>query len=495
MNLYEKPAESLLRPYQLDTLDRTKDLYERGRGRGLRRVVVQGGCGSGKTWVAAEQTRRAREKKKRVLHIVHRRRLVDQMIATLAQFRIHASAVMEGRVRWDSDVMCASRDTLLAILKAGGELPRANLIIPDECHTAAREVYDWYLENCPDSYWTGYTASPVRPNGDSLAPPYQALVCMVPPSQLLRSGHLCPVKVFNPDALGRRRRKGDLVKPAGDPVAHWRRYADGLPTVAYASTVNDSLALMRRYLEAGVPAEHIDAGTPEEDREAIFERSRTGKTLVICNCNVLVEGVDLPWLVCCQMLRGCNSLVLWVQGPGRIMRPFPGKTHGIVLDHSAAAYDFGSPDRDYDWSLDNAATVERRNKLPKDRKPICCPDCGLMFTGKPACPECGKVLPAKRRKTLLDVSDLGDAILTEFLPEQQAAIEHDRLERLWKKTLYTGRAKGWPMRQVAAVFTQSAGVAPWSADLSSPIPPPGPEWQMPASEWLQRVKFAEGATP
>jgi superfamily II DNA or RNA helicase len=478
VSLLERPDLPLLLPIQEALLARGRAAYSAW----VRRVIFQGPCGCGKTWVAAEQTRRALAMGKKVLHIVHRRRLVDQMIRTLGTFGLHASAIMEGRVRWDAAVCCASRDTLLAMLKAGVPLPQADLIIWDECHVAAREIQEWYLRNCPGAYWTGYTASPVRPDGKSLAPPYQALVSMGQPSDLLRIGRLCPVKVYNPDEVGRRRRRGEKVRPVGDPIDHWKKYAYGLPTVVFAAKVSESRAIVARYLAAGISAEHIDAQTPEEEREAVFERSRTGQTLVISNVGVLVEGVDLPWLVCCQILRGCNSLALWIQACGRVMRAFPGKTHGLILDHAGAAHEFYPPDWDREWVLGDERVNVLGNKLPKDRQPITCPACGLTFAPKPKCPECGRVLPRQRRTSILETLQKDDGLLTEFTEGQRAAARADRLDRLFRKLYHQARAKGAPMSQVAARFKREAKVPPWEAGLSVHLPGRG-EWQTPAKDW------------
>ena len=64
-----------------------------------------------------------------------------------------------------------------------------------------------------------------------------AMACMAPSSELIRINRLCKVKVYNPDDIGRRRRKGEKVKPVGDPIEHWKKYAMGLPTVVFAATV------------------------------------------------------------------------------------------------------------------------------------------------------------------------------------------------------------------------------------------------------------------
>lgn len=483
---FDQPMDGerpVLMPAQLDLLERGRVPYKQG----LRRVLWQATCGFGKTWVAAAQTCNALSMGKTILHVVHRRRLVDQMLWTLEKFGVRAAPIMDGRQAWDAPVKCASRDTLLAMLKSGCQLPRAGLIIWDEAHVAAKLIQDWYLANTPEAYWTGYTATPVKADGHSLAPPYEALVCSAPTSEMIRAGRLCPVKVFNPDSIGQRRRKGEKVKPVGDPVAHWFKYAAGLPTVVFAAKVSDSLAIVQRYRAAGVTAEHMDASTPEDEREAIFERSKSGATKVISNVGVLVEGVDLPWLQCCQILRGCNSLVLWIQAVGRVMRAFLGKEYGIVLDHAGAAHEFGLPDRDYVWDLGDEAANVRKNKPPKDGKPVTCSACGAVFAGKPACPECGKVLSVKKRRSLLGELGADDGLLTRFT-EDQAHRRAELVERLWRKCLHIGRAKGWEMRQVAGMFTKQAGYPPWDAGLSSPLPFGKAEWATPVSEWLLREK-------
>ena len=477
---YERMESGLpvLMPIQKDLLANGRDAYRDG----IRRVLFQAPCGSGKTWCASAQTQQALDKGKTVMHVAPRRRLVDQMLWTLKKFGVKAAPIMEGRQTWESRVYCASRDTLLAILKAGGSLFIPDLLIVDEAHVAAEMVQQWYLKHAPHIYWCGYTATPVQPDGSSLSPPWQALVSMAPTSKMIELGRLAPVKVYNPDAVGRRRRKGDKVKPVGDPVDHWRKYADGLPTVAYAATVADSRKLVEKFLAAGITAEHIDANTPEDEREAVFERSRLGQTKVISNCGVLIMGVDLPWLECCLILRGCNSLVLYFQAAGRVMRAHEGKTHGILLDHAGAAHEYGLPHADFHWTLEDGATNARKNKPPKERRAVTCMKCGLVFQGGPACPECGAVLPVKKRKSLMDGIRPGDGVLTRFTEDQKQSIQQDVLERLFKKCYYIARAKGQTMATANAMFSREAGMPAWEADMGLNIPH-GREWQTPARDW------------
>src|SRR5262249_38152591 len=160
----------------------------------------------------------------------------------------------------------------------------------------------------------------------------------------------------------------------------------------------------------------------------------------------------------------CNSIVLWFQANGRVMRAFPGKEFGICLDHAGAAHEFGLPDRDFPWTLDDEVALKRAGRLPRDRRPITCPRCGLLFSPKPACPECGHVLPRKRRKSLLGACEHDDGLLTLFTGQDEQ-IKLDRLHRLLKKCFHMTRAVGGPMAQVNAIFKQKCGMSIWEAGL------------------------------
>jgi hypothetical protein len=164
------------------------------------------------------------------------------------------------------------------------------------------------------------------------------------------------------------------------------------------------------------------------------------------------------------------------------MRSFPGKAHGIVLDHAGAAHEFGMPDSDFQWELDDESTNKRKNKPSKDRKPITCVSCGFVFVGKPKCPECGKVMAKTKRKSILESLQKSDGLLTEFTEGQRAATQTDLLERLFLKLYYQARAKGAPMSQVAARFKSEAKILPWEAGLSVNLPGVG-LWGTPAKDW------------
>ena len=48
------------------------------------------------------------------------------------------------------------------------------------------------------------------------------------------------------------------------------------------------------FLAAGISAAHIDSDTPPLERLQILELFKAGVYRVLCNCQILTEGYDLP---------------------------------------------------------------------------------------------------------------------------------------------------------------------------------------------------------
>jgi hypothetical protein len=62
---------------------------------------------------------------------------------------------------------------------------------------------------------------------------------------------------------------------------------------------------------------------------------------VVCNAAVLTEGWDCPEISCLVLARPTRSLALYRQKVGRVLRPSPGKTDALILDHAGAVFEHG----------------------------------------------------------------------------------------------------------------------------------------------------------
>jgi superfamily II DNA or RNA helicase len=369
----------------------------------------------------------------------------------------------------------------------------ANGFAVHNCHKALASTYQAILACYPKAFVIGFTATPARDDGRSMGDFFQWLECTVPASRLIADGWLIKPEVFAPVELASKRKRGEGKGLTGDPVSHWRRHADGLPTIAFASNRSESLGLRDLFLSAGIPAEHIDAEVSDDarsdgrsDRDDFYDRLANGATKILCSVGLLVEGVDIPEVSAAILWSKFGSVVKFRQACGRTMRPCPriGKTRSVILDHAGAAGAHGLPGEDVEWSLDLASTVgERRKKAEDDgrvAKTVICKGCGFAFAELPACPNCGKAVPrAERKRTAAQEFEAAkDEILTRFDGDEARSMLREQQQRHWLRAIYAAVAKGGTAGMAAAIFRTACKVNPWEAGVE----PLTKNWKGPARD-------------
>lgn len=360
--------------------------------------------GSGKTVLAAHIIQ---QHPGPVVFLVHRRELVHQAVDRLAAFGVDAGIVMATTRRTAARVQVCSIQTLARRT----ELPPATLVIVDECHHAVSPTWASVIEAF-DTDTIGLTATPYRLDGRGLGAIFGCIVTGVTPRELCESGDLVEPTIYShPVDFGRVKvRAGDYAVDAlglamsaktilGNTVEHWMKLAGGTPqgeeafarpcpTVAFAVNIAHSRALVSRFREAGVEAEHVDGTMPVAERDAILARLACGTTKLVSNCMVLGEGWDLPMLECAILARPTKSRGLYLQQVGRIMRACPGKEGALILDHAGNYKEHGDPLQDLEFSLDDDVR-EAGERCPTKLCPECfrqvpiavmeCPGCGYSF--------------------------------------------------------------------------------------------------------------------
>jgi DNA repair protein RadD len=466
------------RHYQVDVLDRARLRI----GSGKRRGIIQGETGSGKTWTYAELARGALAKERSVLIVADRRRLIQQMGGMLDRFGLPYGVVMAGDTRdVSAPIILGTRDTLAAWAKAGRPLRQFNIVIVDECHRAMGAVYQWLLAMFPDAVHIGGTATPARSDGRGLGDFYQWMECMVPASQLIAEGWLIQPEIKAPLELAAKRRSGQKTAGrAGCPVSHWKRYAEGLRTIAFAANVNESLGLRERFNDAGIPAEHIDASHDDAIRDRAYRRLQRAETLVLCTVGLAIEGVDVAEIAAAILWRKFSSLVMYRQALGRIMRPCEGKTRAVGLDHVGAAGIHGLPGADRHWPLESGRSVE---PLAPEQTVVYCPECGLAFAGEKICPSCGWRRPTDRqkRKAAEPTYKARDELLLPYDGPTAQEIEAETRQRFWQSRLGIAANKGMTAGAAAAMFQKKFHQPPWTAGVH-PLPAPGGDWKRPVAD-------------
>lgn len=448
----------ILRPFQIKAVADVRESFKRHRI-----VVLQSPTGSGKTTMAAEIVRLAEAASRNVMVITHRRRLVEQFCERLIEFGIDAGIQMRGHPRErESRVQVASRDTLLSRCERNEywAFPPADLVIVDEGRHATSPEFRRMLEHYQKAFILLLDATPVMPDGTGLGPWVQGIVAAAKVTDLIRDGYLVPVKCYAPDVkLHRGKAKRGI---AGDLVESWKQYAERRPTVLFCSRVQHSLDAVAAFNEAGIKAAHVDADTSDDDRDEIFSGLSDGKVNVIANVGIIKEGIDIPCLGCCQIYMDMKSRVAFLQGIGRIMRPFAGKSYGILIDHAGAVFRHGFPDEDTEWTLDGNvdANFAAALKAGLTEQALYCKRCELVYHGQLACPQCGRQ-PSKPPRSIFAPPpvDASSEILTEVEREQAAEWQEKNSSRdakiaTWFACLNAAKKRNGTFKMASMIYRQ-----------------------------------------
>lgn len=390
-----------LRPYQNELVEEVRSAWREG----YRAPCIVLGCGGGKSCIVAEIARRTTFNGKRVLFLVHRKELVDQIKATFAFWGVIMELCTVGMVQ--------------TVTRRLRKTPKPALIITDENHHSLANSYKRIYEYFSDVPRIGVTATPVRLNGDGLGDVNDKLIIGKSTKWLIEHHYLAPYDYYAPsvaDLTGLHTRRGEYVqadidkamiqnKVFGDVIAYYRKLANGKKAICYCASIKHSKATAAAFCEAGISAEHIDGDTPKNERDRIISAFRKGEITILCNVDLISEGFDVPDCECAILLRPTHSLTLYIQQSMRCMRYREGK-RAIIIDHVGNYARHGMPDDDREWTLDKKERKRAETEKKNSESVIQCPECFFTFTKENAengcCPHCGAPLPKRTRKLTAD---------------------------------------------------------------------------------------------
>jgi len=379
--------------------------------RQYRRVLLQLPTGGGKTAIASYLAQQTVANGRRFMFICHRAELVEQTHKTWEKYGIPHGFVAAGRPSSLSAASIASVDTLKNRLAM---LPEPDVCVWDECHHLGAAGWQLVMDHWQRCRHVGLTATPWRLDGTGLGRQFDHMVRGPSVSWLMERGFLSAYEVFAPnppDMKGARRQRDgefskreasarmDMPKRTGDIVAHWRKYADGMRTVAFAVNRDDSRLLVQRFNDNGIPAAHLDGDTERGERKRIIQQYARGELFILSNVGLFGEGFDLSAIAQTDVTIDClidaaasNSLAAVMQRWGRVLRPksYP----AIILDHAGNTNRHGFPDDEREWTLaDRERSGNGASKSDGPPPPYTC-TCFRQIRRPlpPSCPHCGKSL-------------------------------------------------------------------------------------------------------
>lgn len=73
----------------------------------------------------------------------------------------------------------------------------------------------------------------------------------------------------------------------------------------------------------GMEAGWVSGEQPEEERREVIAAFKSGELKVLCNCQVVAVGFDVPATSTLILARPTRSRIFWLQAIGRATRPYP----------------------------------------------------------------------------------------------------------------------------------------------------------------------------
>jgi hypothetical protein len=157
---------------------------------------------------------------------------------------------------------------------------------------------------------------------------------------------------------------------------------------------------------------------------------------------------------------------------GRCLRPFPGKTEAVILDHAGATFEHGFVEDTIRWTLHEDRRAENRahkaRGTPHAPSLTTCPECSAVrFEGRP-CPACHRRPTPKSRPVEVADGELGWVARNRRANADRVSPDDQR--RFQRELTAIANARGYKPGWVAHKYQEKFGVWPASRNVD-PAPP------------------------
>lgn len=436
----------------------------------------------GKTVVAAYITQQSLQRGNSCWFLVHRKNLLRQTSKSFWQSDIEHGLITSGKRR---SVLPVQVGTIGSAYSRLATLTPPNVLFIDEAHLAKGNMFETVINWARDggSIIIGLTGTPERLDGQALGDVFDSMVEAITTRQLIDSGRLSKYDIYStpvqPDLSHVKKSGNDhnreqlgeaMDKPAitGDAVEHWLKLAKGKRTVCYCVNVKHSQHTSAAFNAAGIPAVHVDASTTEAELKDACEGLADRRYLVLCNCELVIEGFDLSsqvsrdvTLECCILLRPTQSLARYLQMVFRALRKKP--EPAIILDHAGCAVKHGLPCDERVWSLEGKKRGTRQASDPDDINIKQCQSCWYVFQAGPeCCPKCGAAVQLSPREIEVIEGELQKIEIEKQRREEKRERGNARtLEELAQLGKQRGYKPGW----AAQLFARRQGRKPTPQEI------------------------------
>ena len=381
---------------------------------GHKRILLQLPCGGGKSVIMGMIAKSATDKNKRVLVIVHRLELCEQLRQTFRACGV--------------DMCFCYIDMVQSVTKKPDDFFRHfDLLMIDECHHHTGKTKTYSRITSMFEYIIGVSATPITPTGNGLGDQFDVLIQGPQVRWLIDNGFLADYQLYRGETV----ELGKLNKVRGeydqkqqslllehpevyaDCVRNYKFKADGTKAIVYCVSVAAAEGTAEAFREAGYKAQAISGDKklyPDKRRKAIMDAFRCGEIQILTNALLFDEGYDCPDCDCVILWKKTASTRLFIQAVSRCMRKDPNNPNKIakILDAFSNYRDHDLPCSDREWTLEPPPKGKK-----KDAPVKLCEQCECVcYASQRICPSCGYVFPqADKLIPLIHLEALDDQIL------------------------------------------------------------------------------------
>lgn len=301
--------------------------------------VIQAPTGAGKTLIGLDMIRRRGQ---RALVLVHSQGLARQWAGAIKKFLGFAPGqIGDGKWVEGDKITIAMLQTLSRNLEQTAEMASGyGLVLCDEVHHIPARTFADVLARLPCRFRYGLSATVHRRDGLHVLinRAIGRTVAQIHPDEVENVGGIVPAQIkvvatgFEPgDVNGWT---GLLDQIAQNPernrvVADWAARAAGYaPTLVLVDRIDHALLLSGM---CSVPSVVAHGQLRGKQRKAAFEAMETA-SLTIGTTGLLGEGLDVSRWSVLGLATPVSGRVKLLQAIGRVIRPFPGKEKGVVID-------------------------------------------------------------------------------------------------------------------------------------------------------------------
>jgi DNA repair protein RadD len=382
-----------LRPYQQDALNNLRVRLKQV----THPLLVNASVGAGKSLIIAELLKIIERANWRALCLTMNSTLIQQNSETYIEQGGNSGIYCDGlhKKQFKQNVIYASPHSIVQGIKKGHPISNVkfNLIVIDECHNInpgdrnsmyMRILNHYGLMAQTEQYSyriVGLTGTPYRGKGISIVGDDQFFkeeVCSISTSWLIENNYLTKPTFEKPhvesfdmnnlsiDKMGKFKHKelqaciDKKERLTAKIMQEIISFVEGGRQGAFifASTVKHAKECMDN-LPDNLSA-CITATTSHDDRKEILQKAKAGEIKYLVNVATLLVGVDVPNFDVCAWLRPTESLTLYTQGIGRVLRLSPGKECAYILDYAGNLERHG----DIDDPIINEALKPKKKEDP-----------------------------------------------------------------------------------------------------------------------------------